>query len=329
MSTNFPNSLDNTTDLINNATDATPSATTHAGAHNNIADSIIAIETVLGVNPNAGSATVSARIASLETGSVKLVPTTSQKIAPTVDVVALTVKVGNNLNISNLFEAHANDDTILAFIDHLGNFSAQSIKINGTALAIQHLSDGKQIQKKDQFRSFTRVQGVTPGLSGNPQTALQVTANGTWALAIAAGSAIIQGTDNTAQDQYVATQGTTYTLNLGTHAPASNPRIDAICIQYNDSLWTARTPADTFQFVQVAGTPTAGANLTNLSGKPTIPASALLLAYILVNPTDTGVSVGNVQDERTLEGPAVWGEDGHRYRLGVDASGQLGMTQVT
>lgn len=133
MSTNFPGSLDNTTDLINDATDATTTATTHAQAHNNIADSIISIETVLGVNPNGSAGTVAARIAAVETGFVKLTPSTAQTIAPSADVVALTLKVGNNLDISNIFEAHLNDGTIVAFIDKAGNISAQSFKINGAA----------------------------------------------------------------------------------------------------------------------------------------------------------------------------------------------------
>lgn len=176
--------------------------------------------------------------------------------------------------------------------------------------------------------AFSFVQGVTPGLSGNPQTALQVTASGTWVLSIAAGSALVQGTDANPQPMYALTQGSGTTLTLGTHAPATNPRIDAIIVQFNDAGYTARTPANSYSYQQIVGTPTSGANLTNLSGAPSIPASSLLLAYILVNTTDAGVVNGNVSDQRILAGPGIWGEDGHRYRLGIDTTGNLYVGQV-
>lgn len=175
---------------------------------------------------------------------------------------------------------------------------------------------------------FETIQGVSASLTNNPQTVLQVSANGTWVLSIATGSALIQGTDGTPQPMYSIYQPSTASLTLGTHAPTTNPRVDAIVVQYNDSAYTGRTPIDTFAFVQIAGTETAGANLTNLSGHPAAPASSLLLAYILVNVADSGVLVGNVSDQRILSGPGIWGEDGHRYRLSVDANGNLFLGQV-
>ena len=177
--------------------------------------------------------------------------------------------------------------------------------------------------------AFETIQGVSAGTtSGNPQTVLQVSASGTWDLSISSGYALIQGTDTALQPMYTVYQSTTATLTLGTHAPATNPRIDAIVVQYNDSVYTARTPADTYSFVQVVGTPTAGANLTNLSGKPATPASSVLLAYILVNVGDGGVVNGNVLDQRILAGPGIWGEDGHRYRLAINSSGNIYLGQV-
>lgn len=177
--------------------------------------------------------------------------------------------------------------------------------------------------------AFSTIQGVSAGTtSGNPQTALQVTGNGSWSLPIAAGYALIQGTDTDFQPMYIINQAAGTNLTLTTHAPTTNPRIDAIIIEYNDSVYNARTPVDTFAFVQVTGTETAGANLTNLNGKPSLPTTSLLLAYILVNVGDGGVSNGNVLDQRVLAGPGIWGEDGHRYRLSVDANGNLFLGQV-
>jgi hypothetical protein len=174
------------------------------------------------------------------------------------------------------------------------------------------------------------IQGVTPGRTGVPQTALKVTAPGvSWTLNIAAGGAHIQGTDDTGQGMYGVLQNTATTVTLSTTTPATNPRVDAIVIQYNDAFYTGRTPADAFSFTQVVGTPTAGATLANLNGAPVLPASAVLLAYVLVLTTDTtGVQSGNVLDARILSGPAVWGEDNHRYRLAIDSSGNFYLGQV-
>lgn len=324
MPTNYPGALDTTTQLPDNVVDATVTAVVHAQNHNNANDAIIAIETELGINPSGAYSTVAAALLD----AIAKTPTAFQVIKPSADSVPLAVQLGSGSYISNLFEAHDPSGAVIAFIDHLGNLSAQSLKIAGTALSSANLSDGKQLQRKGQVASFSQIPGVTPGLSGNPQTALQVSGSGTWNLSIAAGSALVQGTDNTAQGMYAITQGTTFTLVLGTQAPVTNPRIDAIVVQYNDSLYTARTPADSFGFVQVVGTPTAGANLTNLNGKPAIPASSVLLAYILVNPGDGGVTNAHVGDARILTGPGVWGEDGHLYRIAINATGQLYLGQV-
>lgn len=339
MSTNYPGALDTTTNLIDNAVDATGMATTHPTAHNNVADSIIAVETALGLNPKGSYSDVAHWLAD----AVVKTPSAIQKIAPIADVVALAIKRGASGYTSNLFEARLDTEAVVAYIDKSGNFSAQSLLIAGTALASTNLSDSGKLQRKGKVSSnvasssesmavgWDIVPGVTPGrVSGaTPQTALQVTASNTWNLSIAKGCAHIQGTQDVGQGMYGIVQNTTATLALTTQAPATNPRVDAIVVTYNDSYYTANTPADAFAFQQVVGTPTAGANLTNLSGAPTIPNDSLLLAYILVLTTDVGVQAANVLDKRVLSGPVVWGEDNHKYRLAVDANGNLFLGQVS
>lgn len=311
--------------------------TTHPTAHNNVADAIIAIETALGTNPKGSYSDVAHWLAD----AVVKTPSAIQKIAPTADVVALAIKRGASGYTSNLFEARLDTEAVVAYIDKSGNFSAQQLQIAGTALASTNLSDSGKLQRKGKISSniasstesmavaWDMVQGVTPGRTGTPQTALQVSAPGSgWTLNIAAGGAHIQGTDDPAQGMYAILQNTGTSVTLGTHAPATNPRVDAIVVTYNDSYYTANTPADSFVFQQIVGTPTAGANLTNLSGAPTIPTSSVLLAYILVLTTDTFVQAANILDKRVLSGPAIWGEDNHRYRLAVDANGNLFLGQV-
>lgn len=147
MTTNYPGALDTTAQLKNDATDATPTATTHEVAHNNVADAIMAVEGALGTNPAGSHGTVASFLNALDTGSVKLVPSTAQIIVPNADVQALVVKLGNALNVSNMFEARLANNTVAAFIDHLGNFSAQALSINGTPLNSSHLSDAATLAK--------------------------------------------------------------------------------------------------------------------------------------------------------------------------------------
>jgi hypothetical protein len=69
MSTNYPGALDDSTilftaaDLANDNLDTKPHSTVHGNAH----DAIIAIETELGANPSGASATVVARLDTLDT----------------------------------------------------------------------------------------------------------------------------------------------------------------------------------------------------------------------------------------------------------------------
>lgn len=133
MTTLYPSALDTTTQLKNDANDATVTESIHAEAHNNEADAIIAIETELGINPSGTYTDVASFLAALQAGTVKLSPTATQIITPTGDTVALVVKLQNALNVSNLFEARLADDSIVAFIDRHGNLSAQSFEVNGAA----------------------------------------------------------------------------------------------------------------------------------------------------------------------------------------------------
>lgn len=493
MSTNFPGGLDSTSNLIDNADDNTLTATTHATAHNNIADAIIAVETALGTNPKGSYASVAAWLAAAIINN----PANVQTVTPTADVVALRVRQGNSGYTSDLTEWLDSTGAVKAFLDKSGNFSAQGLKINGTALAASHLSNGvtgsgtivlsasptitgtlftgpvsltgitgatqasryvgattsgapgsgtfstgdwvvaqngaifvctaggspgtwanvgasgnlvtsvagktgavtlattdltnvsggtgsgstlvfssgptlsgtttastlnvtgtlqingvaiastnlsdsNQLQRKGKISSnvakdfdgmvsaFSTIQGVTPGRSGNAQTALQVVGNSTSNVSITLGAALIQGTDDVAQGMYAIVQNTAYSLPV-TAGDATNPRVDAVYVQYNDSYYTGRSPADNFQFVYATGTPTAGATISNLNGKPDLSSvkSYVLLAYTLVAAGSTVVTAGNVSDQRILSGPAIWGEDGHRYRIAVDSTGNLFLGQVS
>ena len=121
----------------------------------------------------------------------------------------------------------------------------------------------------------------------NAATGMQVTVNG--------GACIVPSGVSALQGAYRVILMQPATLTVAT-SDASNPRVDAVAV-YVDDLGTNSSQT----FVEVfAGTPTAGANLDNLNGAPTLPDSCLLLAYILVPAGSTSVTSGNIQDQRII-----------------------------
>jgi hypothetical protein len=84
VATNYPGSLDTTTQLPNNRSDATTSATSHAQDHDNLADSVLAVETELGATPK-GSFTnlanrLNARLTCRKTANTTNATTTAANI---------------------------------------------------------------------------------------------------------------------------------------------------------------------------------------------------------------------------------------------------------
>jgi hypothetical protein len=70
-------------------------------------------------------------------------------------------------------------------------------------------------------------------------------------------------------------------------ADVTNPRIDTVAINTTSGA-----------IVVIAGTATAGASLFNLVGKGTVPASRVVLAYVLVPAATTTLTAVNVADAR-------------------------------
>ena len=172
MATNYPTALDTTgTTLPDNKADLTPTAADHASHHNNIADAIIAIETELGTTPSGSYSTVAAAILN----KIDKSPSANQVIQPTADAVALITKAGSGSYTSNLFEARLFTDLIVAFIDKNGGFSAQSLSINGAALASTHLSDSAALARLAS-PAFTGTPTAPTPVGGDNSTKIATTA---------------------------------------------------------------------------------------------------------------------------------------------------------
>jgi hypothetical protein len=95
-----------------------------------------------------------------------------------------------------------------------------------------------------------------------------------------------------------ATQGGYYTRVASSTALSvaaanvTNPRIDLVVAQVEDSAYSGGSSL--FQVAYLTGTPTSGATLSNLSGAPSITASSLALAYVLVPANASSISGGNI-----------------------------------
>lgn len=207
---------------------------------------------------------------------------------------------------------------------------------DGTVLATAPLTYTSQALR-DGLMYTEGVLSPAATSSPTPQNSLIVSAGTGWNLVINPGAGLVQGDDDTWQGAYLHLQRAAVNLLLNPTNPATNPRVDAIGIQFNDPSYSGRTPVTggiAGNIVQVAGTPTSGATTVNLNGGPgkaggpAFPNSFLLLAYYVANPGDSGTVSGQIVDQRFAAGPAVWGEDNHRYRIGVDNTGTLGTELV-
>jgi hypothetical protein len=76
-------------------------------------------------------------------------------------------------------------------------------------------------------------------------------------------------------------------------ASPSNPRIDTIIVQVIDEAFAES--AQTVAAACVTGTATGGATLTNLSGAGTVPASSLVIGYVLVPANATSIVAANLK----------------------------------
>jgi hypothetical protein len=124
-------------------------------------------------------------------------------------------------------------------------------------------------------------------------TVAQRSAGANMSVDIAAGEAYI------ADDHVSSNAGGFYwTKNEGivnttiTTADATNPRVDRVILEVLDAY--LGDASNTRRFRVVAGTPTGGATLTNLSGAAAVPSNAILLANVLVGAGVTSITTANI-----------------------------------
>lgn len=84
-----------------------------------------------------------------------------------------------------------------------------------------------------------------------------------------------------------------------TAADATNPRIDRVVLEVKDTQHDA-SGSNLAQTRVIAGTPTGGATMDNLTGAAAVPSSSLLLADVLVAATDTSITDSEIRDRRAF-----------------------------
>jgi hypothetical protein len=136
---------------------------------------------------------------------------------------------------------------------------------------------------------------VTQRAAGATQT-VDIAANQVDALGSGV-AALVQGDAVTAQGLYPVPPHTAVINEAVTAANATNPRIDQVVLELKDTTHDA-TGSNLVQTRVVAGTPTVGATLNNRTGAAALPASALLLADILVPAASSSVTNANIRDRR-------------------------------
>ena len=128
--------------------------------------------------------------------------------------------------------------------------------------------------------------------------------SGNMVITIAAGVAYVLGQNIADQGMYRQYTTAASTLTVGGNA-SGNPRVDTVILRIMDTAADGSTFSEA-RLEIVPGTPTAGANLTNLSGIANLTTlgeaskSVLLLAYVLVpNGASVLTTAGNVKDARS------------------------------
>lgn len=145
-----------------------------------------------------------------------------------------------------------------------------------------------------QLGSIVCDEGVADVIDGS----LQVTTGGSGLdLSVAQGAAFINS-DVAGQGMYSVYNDAPVTLTATT-ADATNPRIDQVIATVNDSQQGGTD--DDWVLSVLAGTPTVGATLTNLSGATALPDRSIRLGYVLVPALFAGpfVDATHILDART------------------------------
>jgi microcystin-dependent protein len=129
------------------------------------------------------------------------------------------------------------------------------------------------------------IGSVAGGLVGPTDCALSPPGSG-MSVSVAPGEVIVPGSTSATQGGYYGRVSSSTSLSIAAADP-TNPRIDTVIAQVQDAAYAGST--NSFQLAVVTGSPGSGATLSNLLGKGSVPASSVVLGYVLVPANATNV----------------------------------------
>lgn len=149
------------------------------------------------------------------------------------------------------------------------------------------LQNGSHPAEND--RLTTQALYATTGIIGSGSLAVAQNGTPNMSVNIAAGWAAILGNSTTTQGVYVAYNDAAVNAAIAT-APASNSRIDLVCLTVNDAFYSGSTNNIVVNVVTgtVAASPVA----------PATPANSIALAQVLVGTSVTSIVNANITDVR-------------------------------
>lgn len=127
--------------------------------------------------------------------------------------------------------------------------------------------------------------------SGGAPINLGVIPTGAMSVTVTPGSVWVPGTYASEQGPYFTYNDANITVAI-TAADPTNPRVDTLIVHVDDAAYTGSS--DDVICEVLAGTPTAGASLVNLSGAAVLPANSLILAYLLVPAGATSITSADI-----------------------------------
>jgi hypothetical protein len=125
-------------------------------------------------------------------------------------------------------------------------------------------------------------------------------AGGTMSVDVAAGRAVIAGTDMALQGKYVGRLKNTVNVPLTAAPGAGLTRIDLICARMIDA-----TVVGGAVNAMTVETPVLGTAVSSNPAAPAVPASSIPLAQILVASGTAAITAGMITDRRTNLAPAA------------------------
>ena len=154
-----------------------------------------------------------------------------------------------------------------------------------------YVTDASNIDGEQFRRAIGTLLSPAGGIDtpGDCTVAQQTVAN--MSVQIGIGQVWVPGSSTTTQGPYYSMNKASVTQAINA-ANATNPRVDLVGVQIIDKAYAGA--ATTCLPFYVPGTPTATASLGNLLGIGAVPASSLLLAYVLVPAAASSIVTADI-----------------------------------